>query len=627
MHYKKLILTLVTAGMLVTQCVPAYADDSSTAAVSSSSVSISGQTDTAASSSSVPVSSDSANSAGSGTDVSGNDGTSSSSSSESGKNTDNTSSGSATEGDSGNTSSASDAKDGGNSVNTDSSTSSSSASTDQTPNSSADSSKDGNTGSTAVSSDTKNAAEKEASAAAKNDAASAPVVPANVAGTVDQSAAEKETFAYLTEYLGLNNAAAAGLLANFYQETMFQYKAIGGNGIAYGLAQWTGGNFTSLASWCSTNSRDYTTIDGQMHYLKYDLETNYPAVYAYLKNLPNTAEGAAAAAAFFCTYYERPANTQTRAAERTAYALQVFWPRYQSYILEEDENVKAYMDWLSDNASGKSQAYSSDTSTRKSDNNPYAFLFYALYDNGYLLAENGKVPFDSSNVLSELSEHGFVEEQDAESDGEKLKAGDIVLYENTNTACIYRTAGLVYQTSASDASDASSGTDQITSGELDTSVARKVFRLQSKDTELPSLAAKMVDQLSNKLYMYSDNIRQIRKTDDDSYTFLFNSLKSNGELSDVDTAFTKDTMDHVLCTHSYQNIAAEIGQNTASLSAGDIVWDPDFGAAVYLGKDRYIFLDNDVDLQMSRITGIKNCRYLEIRKITGKTWTAVYHRM
>jgi len=636
MHYKKILLTLVTAGMLMSQTVPAFADDSITAAAASSSVSEQAGTSSSSSSSSSADAGDGNNAA-----ASGESGTSSSSSAKSDSSKGNTSADSSTDNGSGNSSgssssgtgqgehtgdSGSSASSSGDSTNNTSSGSSSNASSD-----SGNSAKSSSSGTTDISDDTKNAAEQEASAAAKNDAASAPVVPANAAGTVDQSAAEKETFAYLAEYLGLNNAAAAGLMANFYQETMFQYKAIGGNGIAYGLAQWTGGNFTSLASWCSANSRDYTTIDGQMHYLRYDLETNYPAVYAYLKNLPNTAEGAAAAAAFFCTYYERPANTQTRAAERTAYALQVFWPRYQSYILEEDEQVKSYMDWISDNASGKSQAFSSDTSTRRADNNPYAFLYYALYDNGYLLAENSKAPFDGSNAASELTEHGFIEDQDAESDEGKLKAGDIIIYEDSDSACVYRTAGLVYQTAVAGTSDASAGknsnNEQIVSAELNTSSARKVYRLQTKDAALPALAQKMVDQLSNKLYMYSDNIRQIRKTDEDSYTFLYNTLKSVGELSNVNTAFTKDNMDYVLCTHSYQNIAAEISQGQSSLSAGDIVWDPDFGAAVYLGKDRYIFMNNNADLQMSRITGISNCRYLETKKITGKTWTAVYHKM
>ena len=644
MHYKKIILALAAAGMIASQAAPAYAEENSNVtSVSSASGAVSASSGTASTSASSSetasspqdgsgtVSSSSTVSTSSGTSdtpansAAGENGTSSTSSGSgtSGSNTSvSDSSGSGTSGSGSNASgtnasgSSEDAKgESGNAA---------SGSTDK---------KDASEQkSTEVSEATRSEAEKEAEKAAQNEQSIQPVVPAGVAGTVDQTAAEKETFAYLTEVLGLNNAAASGLLANFYQETMFQYKAVGGNGIAYGLAQWTGGNFTSLANWCGANGRDYTMIDGQMYYLKYDLETNYPAVYAYLKGLPNTAEGAAAAASFFCTYYERPAYTATRAAERTAYALQVFWPRYQSYILEQNKDVKAYMDWLAAYTADQSHGYSTAHRRNDPDVDAYSLIFYALYDNGYLKAENGRNPFDQSTIVSELTEHGFAEAADAETDAEKLEAGDIILYTDNSGAAVYRTADLVWQAKETDANKASGDKagdqgDEVGSGELDTAKQRKVYRLKTKDADLPVLAQKMVDQLSNKQYMYSDNIRQIKKTDEDSYTFLYQTLKSIGELKDVDTAFTKDTMDHVLCTHSYQNIEAQIAAKTAFLSVGDIVWNPESGAAVYLGSDCYIYMDNEVDQQMADITGIRNCRYLETKKIPGATWTAVYHKM
>ena len=638
MHYKKIILALAAAGMIASQATPAFAEENSTvtsaSSVSSGSVSSSAGAESASSSSSATASSSQ--------DTSGTASSSSAANSSSGSTvtSDNSASGdgsamssSSGSGNSGSNASGSDASGTNTSGTNDSGskdgskgTSGDAASDDAKKDSSSDNK------STEVSEATRTEAEKEAEKAAQNEQTIQAVVPAGVAGTVDQTAAEKETFAYLTEVLGLNNAAASGLLANFYQETMFQYKAVGGNGIAYGLAQWTGGNFTSLANWCGANGRDYTTIDGQMYYLKYDLETNYPAVYAYLKGLPNTAEGAGAAASFFCTYYERPAYTETRAAERTAYALQVFWPRYQSYILEQNKDVKAYMDWLAAYTADQSHGYSSVNRRNNPDVDAYSLIFYALYDNGYLKAESDRNPFDQSDIAAELTEHGFVEAGDAETNAEKLEAGDIVLYADNSGAAVYRTANLVWQAKETEANKASGDKagdqgDEVGSGELDASKARKVYRLKTKDADLPALAQKMVDQLSNKQYMYSDNIRQIKKTDADSYSFLFQTLKSIGELKDVDTAFTKDTMDHVLCTHSYQNIEAQIAGKAASLSVGDIVWNPESGAAVYLGSDRYIYMNNEVDQQMAGITGIRNCRYLETKKITGAIWTAVYHKM
>lgn len=312
MHYKKIILALTAAGMIASQTVPAYAEENSNVtSVSSASgvVSASSGSDAASAStsgtvsssqnSSGAVSSSSAGNTSSGAvetpenSASGDNATSSSTGSGA------TASGSSATGTSGENASVTNPSGG-----TDSTKEAASGNADAAGKNQSDAS---DKKSTEVSDATKSQAEQEAERAAQNEQSIQPVVPAGVAGTVDQTAAEKETFAYLTEVVGLNNAAASGLLANFYQETMFQYKAVGGNGIAYGLAQWTGGNFTSLANWCGANGRDYTTIDGQMYYLKYDLETNNPTVYAYLKGLPNTAEGAGAAAAFFCTYYERPA--------------------------------------------------------------------------------------------------------------------------------------------------------------------------------------------------------------------------------------------------------------------------------------------------------------------------------
>ncbi|MGO5160768.1 MULTISPECIES: phage tail tip lysozyme [unclassified Bilifractor] len=640
MHYKKIILALTAAGMIASQTVPAYAEENSNVtSVSSASgvVSASSGADYASASTSGSVSSSQDSSAAVSSSSAGNTSSGSVETPENAASGDNaTSSSSAGSGTAASNDSATNTS-GENGSNTNTNTSGGTDSTKEAASGNADAagkdqSDDSDKKSTEVSDATRSQAEQEAERAAQNEQSIQPVVPAGVAGTVDQTAAEKETFAYLTEVLGLNNAAASGLLANFYQETMFQYKAVGGNGIAYGLAQWTGGNFTSLANWCGANGRDYTTIDGQMYYLKYDLETNYPAVYAYLKGLPNTAEGAGAAAAFFCTYYERPAYTETRAAERTAYALQVFWPRYQSYILEQNKDVKAYMDWLAAYTADQSHGYSTVNRRNNPDVDAYSLIFYALYDNGYLLAESDRNPFDQNSIVSELTEHGFAEASDAETDPEKLEAGDIILYTDNSGAAVYRTADLVWQAKETDADKASGNkagdqTDEVGSGELDTSKQRKVYRLKTKDASLPAFAQKMVDQLSNKQYMYSDNIRQIKKTDEDSYTFLFQTLKSIGELKDVDTAFTKDTMDHVLCTHSYQNIEAQIAAKKASLSVGDIVWNPESGAAVYLGSDRYIFMDNEVDQKMADITGISNCRYLETKKMTGAAWTAVYHKM
>ena len=91
---------------------------------------------------------------------------------------------------------------------------------------------------------------------------------------------EQIIFEYLTQQLGFNIASASGILANIGEESSFEAtKNESVSGAGYGLCQWTGSRRSSLINWCANNGYDYTSIDGQLSYLNYELKNNYTSVY------------------------------------------------------------------------------------------------------------------------------------------------------------------------------------------------------------------------------------------------------------------------------------------------------------------------------------------------------------
>ena len=98
-------------------------------------------------------------------------------------------------------------------------------------------------------------------------------------------------YQYLTSTMGLNHAGACGVLANIQLESNFNSLALGDGGSSYGICQWHNGRFNNLISFCNGMGADYNTVNGQLQFLSYELEKNYPAVLHYIKNVPDTAQG------------------------------------------------------------------------------------------------------------------------------------------------------------------------------------------------------------------------------------------------------------------------------------------------------------------------------------------------
>ena len=76
---------------------------------------------------------------------------------------------------------------------------------------------------------------------------------------------------------GLNTAAACGVMANIDKESTFNPSVSSRDG-SYGLCQWTGNRKSNLFSYCDQNGLDSSSVEGQIAFLMYELQTGYKGV-------------------------------------------------------------------------------------------------------------------------------------------------------------------------------------------------------------------------------------------------------------------------------------------------------------------------------------------------------------
>ena len=139
---------------------------------------------------------------------------------------------------------------------------------------------------------------------------------------------EHTVFNFLKQVMGLNTAGATGVLANIARESSFRPDALGDGGTSYGICQWHAGRYTNLKNWCGQNGKDYTTLDGQLWYLKYELEKSYTGVLNYVKGVVDSSEGAYNAGYYWCKKFEVPADTENNSVKRGTLAKDTYYPKY-----------------------------------------------------------------------------------------------------------------------------------------------------------------------------------------------------------------------------------------------------------------------------------------------------------
>ncbi len=144
---------------------------------------------------------------------------------------------------------------------------------------------------------------------------------------------EEIIFKYLISEIGLNNAAACGVLANIYCESGFREDALGDNGTSYGICQWHNTRFENLKNYCYSSGYDWQSLDGQLHFLEYELNGSHAYVMNKITPVSNDRDGAWDAGYNWCYYFEIPANREANSIKRGNLAADTFWPLYENYKL------------------------------------------------------------------------------------------------------------------------------------------------------------------------------------------------------------------------------------------------------------------------------------------------------
>ena len=136
---------------------------------------------------------------------------------------------------------------------------------------------------------------------------------------------EAVIYSFLIGEMKLNRAAAMGVMANIKYESGYRPGIDGDRGTSYGICQWHLGRKSNLISWCASNNYDYTTLEGQLHFLQYELSTRYTSVLSYLKKVEDSNEGAYDAAYYFCFNFEAPAARTSQSTARGRYARETLY--------------------------------------------------------------------------------------------------------------------------------------------------------------------------------------------------------------------------------------------------------------------------------------------------------------
>ena len=147
-----------------------------------------------------------------------------------------------------------------------------------------------------------------------------------------------EAYEYLTREMDLNMAAACGILANMLCESNFHPECESSSGKYFGMIQWDEAAL-GVKSWISQQGYDPYSVEGQMRFLDYHLQSGgykCDETYETLTSVPNTAEGAYTAGYRFCYDYERPSNKESKSDTRGNIAAQIM---YRVYSQVENEGM------------------------------------------------------------------------------------------------------------------------------------------------------------------------------------------------------------------------------------------------------------------------------------------------
>ena len=154
---------------------------------------------------------------------------------------------------------------------------------------------------------------------------------------VEYPSDEYSIYQFLVTEFSLPPASAVGIISNLWTESRWNPNALGDGGTSYGLCQWHNERWDNLRSFCDTNGYDWESVEGQLRFLKYEIESDasFSAMLSNMRTYPNDPDGAYQAAYDFCIIFERPSDAEQKADQRGDNASDVFYPMF----VEGDESA------------------------------------------------------------------------------------------------------------------------------------------------------------------------------------------------------------------------------------------------------------------------------------------------
>lgn len=151
--------------------------------------------------------------------------------------------------------------------------------------------------------------------------------------SVDAASNEEIIYSYMKNELGFNTAVACAALANIYSESGFNPDSgcTDTDGYpSYGICQWHLDRLDNLKKFCQNSGYDYTSLDGQLSYLKHEFETSYSKQYNSLKDFQNNEQGAYDAGYYWAAKFEVCASQYWN--DRGLMAVNTYYPKYKDDI-------------------------------------------------------------------------------------------------------------------------------------------------------------------------------------------------------------------------------------------------------------------------------------------------------
>lgn len=145
---------------------------------------------------------------------------------------------------------------------------------------------------------------------------------------------ERKIYDFLKNRMNFNDATTCGILANIFVECSFNpndsYIESSG-ATSYGICQWNNSRLENLKNYCAANGYDYTTVEGQLEFMCYELTLGEEKnAYRMMQGISNDASGAYTAGYNWARYYERCASSSY--VRRATLARDSFWTIYGRYV-------------------------------------------------------------------------------------------------------------------------------------------------------------------------------------------------------------------------------------------------------------------------------------------------------